>query len=316
MGDDTMDKAGTARQEPKDAAISRRDVMRLGLATLAGMGVSAVAAPVPAFGAGGEAFILGQYNSSGLNGSSLDSTTSGCTLNITNSNSSDGQVLYCSQNNTSASQAAQIRGNTRVAALLVENQYTGVPLSILPKAYAGPPSTGYARRGDMMVDSNGVVWHCIAPGTIVPSQPGTWVPVRSTVPLGTPRRVIDTRKGTGGITGRLVKKKVYTFPSFLAAAGIPQQAIAVIGNLTMVAPEGLKAGAWMAIVPAVYNNGVTMPPGYPGVSTVNSVPSDAIANQFTCSLGSGGHPGQVSIMWDGTSTVQPYAVVDITGYII
>jgi hypothetical protein len=325
------------RTEQAEGGLSRRDLMRLGVAGLVGMGLSSAAAPTAAWAAGGVTvkksgpdgrptgetlvvpsaalgnFILGTSNSADTSSTRLSAATTGDTFEITNTNSSTGGVALRVQHDGTQVPAAYINNAGQGITLSLDNDGTGSHLHFIGHTAAGAPTvaSGHHLAGSIWADVNNVLWHCVVSGT-----PGTWVPMRSTVPLDSPKRVIDTRYGTGGISGRLVKKRIYTFNSFLATAGIPTQAVAVIGNLTMVAPEGLKSGAWMAIVPAKYNNGVTMPSGYPGVSTINSGPSDAIANQFTCSLGTGAYAGKVSIMWDGTSNVQPYAIVDVTGYII
>lgn len=262
-------------QEPVDGgAPDRRELIKIGLAALAGAGVSLLSAP-PAYAAVGDAVKLGWLNTADNNSTVIISYTGNATLHLANTGS-------------------------------------GVPLRLIPGGGVGAPNGSQHLLGELYTDSTGVLYRILAEGA-----PATWTRVNSTVLLDAPKRVIDTRWGLGGVEGPLVTGKVYTFPSFFTFAGIPTQAIGLIGNLTMVAPSGKKlvGGAWMAIVPATLPNRSNTPSGYPGVSTINAaVGTDAIANQFTVKVGTGPYDNRISIVKSGSMSL--HAVVDIAGYII
>jgi hypothetical protein len=266
--------AGAVPDPRDEKAPDRRELIKLGLAALAGAGVSALA-PRRAYAAVGGAFTLGYNNDAEGNGT-------------------------------------RIFTNRQGAALIVANTSSGAPLRLDPNAATGAPASATGNLGELYVDSMGVFYKCVAGG-----GPGTWARMNSTVLLDAPKRVVDTRTGLGGVEGPLVTGTVYTFPSFFSFAGIPTQAIGLVGNLTMVAPTGKKltGGAWMAIVPAAYANRTDTPAGYPGVSTLNAgVGTNAVANQFTVKVGTGTYDNRISIVKSGTMGL--HAVVDIAGYIV
>ena len=115
------------------------------------------------------------------------------------------------------------------------------------------------------------------------------------VPL-TPTRVLDTRDGSGGLSGPFTNHAARTF----TAAGIPSAALAVTGNLTVT---GQGSNGYLFIGPVATNN--------PTSSTLNFPRGDDRANAVTVALGS----GSLSITFVAPSngpTAQ--AIFDLTGY--
>jgi hypothetical protein len=116
-----------------------------------------------------------------------------------------------------------------------------------------------------------------------------------------PARILDSRIGTGGVTGPIGSKSAKTFP-VVGAGRVDAGATAVTGNLTVTNATG---GGFLSIGPVADNN--------PGTSTLNFPAADTRANAVTVGLGSGNlsvtyvapHPGP---------TVQ--AIFDVTGYFI
>ena len=120
------------------------------------------------------------------------------------------------------------------------------------------------------------------------------------VPLS-PTRLLDTRDGTGGLSGPFTNHAARTFTVGGGVSGVPTGAKAVTGNLTVTAQTG---AGYLFIGPIAANN--------PGSSTLNFPLADDRANAVTVALGSG---GTLSITFvasaNGPST---QAIFDLTGY--
>jgi hypothetical protein len=117
----------------------------------------------------------------------------------------------------------------------------------------------------------------------------------------TPTRVLDTRNGTGGLSGPFTNHAVRTFQVSGGSSGVPSNAIAVTGNLTVT---GQTSGGYLFIGPAATNN--------PTSSTLNFPLGDDRANAVTVALGVG---GTLSITFVAPSNGQSaQAIFDVTGY--
>jgi hypothetical protein len=116
------------------------------------------------------------------------------------------------------------------------------------------------------------------------------------VPL-TPNRVLDTRTGTGGLSGPLTNHVARTFN----VAGVPYGAIAVTGNLTVT---GQTSSGYLFIGPVPMNN--------PGSSTLNFPVGDDRANAVTVALSGGGTLSITFVAPSNGPTAQ--AIFDVTGY--
>jgi hypothetical protein len=119
------------------------------------------------------------------------------------------------------------------------------------------------------------------------------------VPL-TPARILDTRNGTGGL-GVLHSHVAQWFQG--AGGGVPVNAVAVTGNLTVT--QQTSAG-FLYIGPAAMVN--------PTSSTLNFPVGDDRANAVTVGLGTG---GTLSVTY-AASTLGPTAhvIFDVTGYFV
>lgn len=179
--------------------------------------------------------------------------------------------------------------------------YGGVaPLLLIPSSTAGAPTSGFHQLGEVYVDSAGTFYRCVVAGT-----PGTWAPMYTTVPLASPVRVVDTRNGTGGITGPLAVSTTATSINLTGSSGIPASAIAVVGTVTMVATgENLPGAGYMTVFPG----GTAVP----STSNVNADTGHAIASGLTVALGSGAHAGQISF----NASFACHALLDVAAYII
>jgi hypothetical protein len=194
-------------------------------------------------------------------------------------------------------------------------------LRLVPRHTAGAPTTGAHDPGELIVDSNGVLFYCRSAGT-----PGTWIrvdaspviptiPTEPTVPvlniLPTPERFVDTRTGLGGVQGPVPAETTRTFAMTgrLGEAAdptlqIPDSATMLVGNLTAIGADGVPLGSF-----------ATLWPGgpLPKVSNVNfgarSV-TGAIANSFLVGLTAVGGHGSVNMYNHAPCDY----ILDVTGY--
>jgi outer membrane protein assembly factor BamB len=113
----------------------------------------------------------------------------------------------------------------------------------------------------------------------------------------TPTRVLDTRNGTGGLSGPFTNHSARTF----TVGSVPAGAIAVTGNLTVT---GQTSSGYLFIGPVATNN--------PGSSTLNFPVGDDRANAVTVALGAG---STLSITFVAPSNgPTAHAIFDVTGY--
>ena len=119
------------------------------------------------------------------------------------------------------------------------------------------------------------------------------------VPIA-PVRLLDSRSGNG-LSGRFKANVARTF-QITGRAGIPANAVAVTGNLTVVGQS--KAG-YASLTPTATNA--------PRTSTINFPLHDTRANNVTGSLGSG---GKVSAVFKAPSGATTDLLLDVTGFFV
>ena len=130
----------------------------------------------------------------------------------------------------------------------------------------------------------------------MPSVPSA----RSSFHALTPARVLDTRNGTGGISGPIGSHAARTF-GVTGHGGVPTGATAVTGNLTVT---GQTSNGYLFIGPNPTDN--------PTSSTLNFPVGDDRANAVTVALGAG---GTLSITYVApTSGPTAHVIFDVTGY--
>jgi spore germination protein YaaH len=115
-----------------------------------------------------------------------------------------------------------------------------------------------------------------------------------------PARVLDSRDGTGGLSGPLSSHVARTF-QVSGAGGVPVNAIAVTGNLTVARQT---AGGYLFIGPTATND--------PTSSTLNFPTGDDRANAATVALGTGGTLSVTYVAATSGPTAQ--VIFDVTGY--
>jgi hypothetical protein len=118
------------------------------------------------------------------------------------------------------------------------------------------------------------------------------------VPLS-PSRVLDTRSGTGGLSGPFTNHAARTF----TVSGVPSGASAVTGNLTVT---GQSSSGFLYIGPAATDN--------PSSSTLNFPIGDDRANAVAVQLGVGSNLSITFVAPSNGPTAQ--AIFDVTGYFV
>jgi PKD repeat protein len=121
------------------------------------------------------------------------------------------------------------------------------------------------------------------------------------VPLA-PKRVLDTRNGTG-LSGVFNANTPRTF-SVAGVPPIPSNAVAVTGNLTVV---NQTAAGYVAVGPVSTSS--------PTTSTINFPTSDVRANGVTIPL-KGGGAGTLSAVYKAPAGKTTHLVFDVTGYFL
>lgn len=185
-----------------------------------------------------------------------------------------------------------------------------LPLSIAPAGDPGPPvALGFDYRiGDVYVDGEGSLYHCIAAGS-----PGQWRQVTGPSTAGAftavnPTRVYDSRLGSGPGTGRItggqervtsVANGIDALTGSVSVPGlVPAGATAIQYNLTVVETSG---SGFLQVSPSDVT-GVTS-------SSINWYQSNQIvANGLVVRLGG---DRQVRTSAGGGST---HYVIDVLGY--
>jgi hypothetical protein len=186
------------------------------------------------------------------------------------------------------------------------------PLRLVPSAVPGAPGSDAHQRGELVVDSDGTLWLCTADGS-----PGTWVALNSPKPvlqtLSTPERFVDTRANVGGLQGPVPGGTAHTFvmtgrngQSGNPALRVPDNALSLVGNLTVVGASDVPLGSYVTIWPGG---------PIPTVSNINFGPSGvtgAVANSFVAALTNVGGHGQLNVFNQSTCDY----ILDVTGYYV
>jgi hypothetical protein len=136
-------------------------------------------------------------------------------------------------------------------------------------------------------------------GTTAQAVTSASIPGATYVPLN-PSRILDSRDGTGGLSGKFNSYVARTF-HVIGAGGVPEGASAVTGNLTVTQQS---APGYLYIGPIATNN--------PTSSTLNFPAGDDRANAVTVALGT---DGTLSVTYVASSAGQTaHVVFDVTGY--
>ena len=162
--------------------------------------------------------------------------------------------------------------------------------------HAGAPGVAHLPGGSTQVFVDGG-------GTATRARPGTATAPRATATASpgagftpvAPVRVLDTRHGVGARQGTLGAGRSLTFDP--RGAGVPADATAVVLNLTGVSPT---ATTHLTVHPSNSPR--------PGVSNLNLVRGDVLANSVTATLG---RDGRVTV-YNAAGSL--HVVADVDGY--
>jgi hypothetical protein len=283
-----------------DEARNRRDLLGLaGLGAAGLVGGAVLARADSAEAADGSNLVIGQVNSG----------TSKTELDTSGTITSDGAFVVVAPNADAgvigSSNTFGVFGSATVGVLgdgAVGGEFSGTDaaISLVPSSAVGPPG-GTNFKGDLVVDSSGVLWLCVADGS-----PGTWIKVSHGGArfLSSPQRAYDSRNDL--TNGKLKKDELRPVNILSAVPAIPSAAVGIVGNLA--ATQTVGAG-----------NVVAYPTGVPTPSTANinwSNPNTDISNSLAVALGTS---GQITLKADATvASGQPatHVVVDVAGYIL
>ena len=161
-------------------------------------------------------------------------------------------------------------------------------------------------RGEILVDSTGALWYCVADG-----MPGIWRKIGGPGVQGNvnllpaPDRFADTRDPN---IGNQQQQGPFADPNdiILTIAGrtgrdgqtIPTSAVSILGNVTAITPVG---SGLLKVLPSTV-------PRTQGTSTVNFNSGFNTANAFTSKLNN----GQIKVAVAGTTSV--HFTIDVVGY--
>jgi hypothetical protein len=184
-------------------------------------------------------------------------------------------------------------------ALLVPVCASDAAISLTPAAAAGPP-TGVAVKGDLMVDSAGVLHLRIADGS-----PGTWIPVShgGARMLASPQRPYSSTNPGGGVfVGGEIRRIQIVGPT----PGAPSNAIGIVGNLTVHSTRG---AGYLTAYPAGTKK--------PFTSNLNWFgDGQLVANSVTVRLGAGGAIDIYADTTRGNGQPAAHVIVDVAGYLL
>jgi hypothetical protein len=115
-----------------------------------------------------------------------------------------------------------------------------------------------------------------------------------------PVRLLDTAWPDLGLVGSFTSRAAQTFTVTGSSVGLPSDAIAVAGNLTLITPT---SNGWALVSPAIVAT--------PTTSTVNASTGHSESNGFDVALGAA---GTVALEWAGGTGTTAGLALDITGY--
>jgi hypothetical protein len=273
---------------------SRRELLGVaGVGAAALAGGAALASPRDAQAADGDPLIIGQTNSGTLK-TQLDNsgTIVDDGAHVVNAPNADfGAVGVAGVFGAFGVGTVGVGGDGLVGGVFFGDDAS---ISLVPRSAPGPP-TGQNFQGDLAIDSDGVLWLCIADGA-----PATWIRVShgGVRMLGSPQRAYDSRL-TGGRFGAGETRDVAIAG---VVPGVPAGALGFVGNIAVTQTSSF---GWVTAFPA----GTP----YPGTATINwSFLDQTLNNATTVGLGTGADAGEVSLF----ASSETHVILDVSGYVL
>jgi hypothetical protein len=286
--------------EPLEQRRTRRGILQVATAGLAGIVGLSLGKVGDARAADGSPLLSDQDNASGGTTAITSTTaTSGKgVLEVTGTNADYGVVASGSGVGLYGKGPIGVLGDGAVGGVF---QGTDASVSLTPRGSDGPPS-GSNLKGDVAVDASGVLWMCIADGS-----PGTWIRVShgGVRPLPSPVRVLSSSEpGAGGKLGAGETRRVQIIDP-VQRPTIPAEALAIVGNLTVFDTQG---GGYV----------IAYPSGTPRPFTSNvnwNTPNVAVANAMTVGL----NGGAIDLYADASvppGSSATHVIIDVAAYIL
>lgn len=300
---------------------SRRTLLKGGAIAVGAALASAVAAPQTAAAADGGNMLISRQNNSPSGNTRIRTPSPGGLLSNENiftvtdnasSSSYEAAIGGIAQgdrvtNGLYGFTSARVNGDVTSGHALVARKTSGGRSAIYMVPSAGAPTndTYEHARGEMRVDSSGILWYCVVSGT-----PGTWRRLASSTSAGAvhaidPKRTYDSRFTDGPLTTGS-ERVVSVSDGIDATTGVvnapnivPNGATAIFFNLTITQTTG--AGF------------LQLAPGNASIVTASTInwasPDLSVANASFSTLDDA---RQVKILSGGSGSTD--FIVDITGY--
>lgn len=271
---------------------TRKDMLRVAAVAAGAAAAGSLASASSAKAADGDPLVLGQSNTASSQTKLTSSTTvaSDGALSVTAAAADYGIYGSGKSYGIAGSGPGGVLGLGTVGGVFSGSV---VAVNLDPQDNPGAP-TGQAFKGDMAVDSDGVLWLCIGSGT-----PGNWIKVShgGTRYLSSPQRAYDSRNDAAGKLQGGFPIHPRTVDIRAAIPSIPAAAVGIVGNFTVTQEDG---GGFATIWPSG---------AWPGTSNINFNPGVDLANAFSVGLSSS---GTVEI----AASAATHAIVDVAGYIL
>lgn len=325
----TVTDAGTAHAPNPDDGVeggraqrsSRRTMLKGGAIAAGAALAGAVAAPQTAAAADGGNMLIGRQNTSPAGNTRIRTPSPGGLLSNVN-------ILTVTDNASSSSYEAAIGGTaqgdrvtngmyaftsartnsdvTTGHAIVARKTSGGRSAIYMPPSASAPTNDTYQHgRGEMRVDSSGILWYCVVSGT-----PGTWRRLAASSSSGAvhaidPKRTYDSRFDDGPLTGG-GERVISVADGIDAVTGdviafniVPLGATAIFFNLTITETTG---SGFLQLAPG--NASVVT------ASTINWASADLSA--ANASFSTLDDARQVKILSGGSGSTE--FIIDITGY--
>jgi hypothetical protein len=186
---------------------------------------------------------------------------------------------------------------------------SGYTVSSVPSSAGCSTTTATTCSVAGLTNGTPYTFSVVAANSLGSGSPGSSGPVTpfsgDTYHALAPTRVLDTRNGTGGLAGPFESHVARTFAVAGGASGVPANATAVTGNLTVT---GQSIGGYLFIGP--------IPADDPTSSTLNFPLGDDRANAVTVALGDGlsAPAGSLSVTFVGSGPGSAQVIFDVTGF--
>lgn len=327
INSDALDADGSDGAETEQTT-SRRRLFQMGAVGVAAVGAAAVGNAMvssPAGAATGGDLLIGEANTAGAHdltslsgGTGFQSTVPGSHVGL------EGIALVATPGaiGVSGSGVVGVQGTTTGAGTIGGPGVLGVGNSIgvglqaanshgasmYLEPFGSSTLPASSTPGQFIVLSDGALYYSYAADS--------WVPLTNGIVPLNPTRVVDSATGVGGITGPIAAgNAVHTTTEIAGTAGIPVEAIGVVGNFAISGENGALLNGYgvASVFPA---GSFGSPPPTANINAGNGC--FAISNSVTVGFGTGlANAGKLAFSWSGGGPVPNCQIfLDVAGYIL